>query len=86
MTAPFAAEVGRYLADCAAYVRVLSPAYHPTEDGALKLIWNRGPDQAAQIRAAFRAAAEVGQARSAAGRGRPRQDQDPQLAPDGPAS
>ena len=53
---PFAAEVARYLADCAGYARLLSPARHPTEEGALKLIWHRGPDQAAQIGAAYRAA------------------------------
>jgi hypothetical protein len=82
VTAPFAAEVGRYLADCTAYARVLSPAYHPTEDGALKLIHHRGQDQAAQIRAAFRAVAGD-QARSPAGRGRRRPGQGERPAPDG---
>jgi hypothetical protein len=62
---------------------VLSPAYHPTEDGALKLIHHRGPDQAAQIRAAFRAAAEGGQARSP---GRPQRGQDAPLGSDVPAA
>lgn len=57
MSAPFAAEVATYLADCATHARLLNPAHHPTEDGALKLIWHRGPDQAGQIREAFRAAA-----------------------------
>jgi hypothetical protein len=54
--APFSAEVARYLADCAEHARVLSPAYHPTEEGARKLIWHRGPAQAAQISAAYREA------------------------------
>lgn len=54
---PFSAEVAQYLADCAAHPG-LECRYHPTEDGAVKLIWHRGPDQAGQIRAAFRAAAE----------------------------
>jgi hypothetical protein len=53
---PFAAEVARYLADCAEHAQLLSPAHHPTEDGALKLIPHRGQDQADQVRAAFRAA------------------------------
>jgi hypothetical protein len=54
--APFSAEVARYLADCAEHARVLSPTYHPTEEGARKLIWHHGPAQAAQVSAAYRAA------------------------------
>jgi hypothetical protein len=65
--APFAAEVARYLADCAEHAGLLSPACHPTEDGALKLIYHRGKDQAGQVRAAFRAAVA---ARPPAGRRR----------------
>jgi hypothetical protein len=57
MGAPFAMEVAAYLADCARHADLLSSAYHPTESGALKMIWHRGEDQADQIRAAFRAAA-----------------------------
>jgi hypothetical protein len=57
MTAPFTAEVVRYLADCTEHAQLLSRAHHPTEDGAVKLIWHCGQDQADQIRAAFRAAA-----------------------------
>jgi hypothetical protein len=56
MAAPFADEVAGYLADCARYAALLSPACHPTEDGAVKLIWHRGAGQAEQVRAAFRAA------------------------------
>lgn len=59
---PFAAEVAAYLADCAASPVRLDPAYHPTEGGAVKLVFHRrhhdpAADQAAedQIRAAFRA-------------------------------
>jgi MFS family permease len=54
---PFSDEVAEYLAYCAEHARLLSPVYHPTADGAVKVIWHRGADQAAQIRAAFRAAA-----------------------------
>jgi hypothetical protein len=54
--AGYAAEVARYLADCAEHAQVLSPAYHPTEEGARKLIFHRGPAQAAQISAAYCAA------------------------------
>ena len=60
---PFAAEVAAYLADCAAHRRLLSPRYHPTEDGALKVIPHHHPKDPeaeqtaeAQIRAAYRAA------------------------------
>lgn len=56
---PFAAEVAQYLADCAEHAGLLSPACHPTEDGAVKLIWHHGKDQAGQVRAAFRAVAAV---------------------------
>jgi hypothetical protein len=59
---PFAAEVASYLAECAALAVPLNPAYHPTEDGAVKLICHRRHadrevDQLAekQIRAAYRA-------------------------------
>jgi len=65
MTAPpFAAEVAAYLADCASSAVRLDRRYHPTEDGAVKLIphrhhHDREADQRAedQIRAAYRAAA-----------------------------
>jgi hypothetical protein len=67
MTAPFADQVAEYLAYCAEHARLLSPDYHPTADGAVKVIWHRGADQAAQIRAAFRAAAGASSATSAAG-------------------
>jgi hypothetical protein len=51
---PFAAEVRAYLADCAEFPD-LDRRYHPTADGAVKLIAHRGADQADQIRAAFEA-------------------------------
>lgn len=59
---PFTAEIAAYLADCAASPVRLDPAYHPTEDGAVKLVFHRrrhdpAADQRAedQIRATFRA-------------------------------
>jgi hypothetical protein len=63
VTAPrLAAEVAAYLDDCAAAGARLDRRYHPTEDGAVKLIHHRyhhdrEADQAAeeQIRAAYRA-------------------------------
>jgi hypothetical protein len=69
VSAPFEAEVAGYLADCARYSALLSPSFHPTEDGAVKLIWHRGADQAEQIRAAFRAAVADRAARRRARRG-----------------
>jgi hypothetical protein len=50
--APFTEEVRGYLADCAA-APGLSPKYHPTPEGAVKLIWHRGKAEESQIRAAF---------------------------------
>jgi hypothetical protein len=54
--APFAAEVAQYLADCARHADMLRSSDHPTEDGAVKLIYHRTTEQAELIRAAFRAA------------------------------
>jgi hypothetical protein len=60
---PFAAEVAYYLVQCSAHRGTLSPEYHPTEDGAVKLIphrhhHDREADQTAeeQVRAAYQAA------------------------------
>jgi len=72
MTAPpFAAEVAAYLADCANSAVRLDRRYHPTEDGAVKLIphrhhHDRETDQRAedQIRAAYRAAVAAPRRRS----------------------
>lgn len=51
---PYETEVRDYLADCAR-LPGLDPRHHPTEDGAVKLIWHRGsPDEADRIRATFR--------------------------------
>jgi len=46
--------VRNYLADCASYRDLLNPRYHPTEDGALKVIYHQGPDQETAVRAIFR--------------------------------
>ena len=78
MSAPLEAEVASYLAVCARYSALLSPVCHPTEDGAVKLIWHRGPEQAEQIRAAFRAAVADRAARRRARRGQ--DDAQPTLA------
>jgi hypothetical protein len=63
---PFAAEVAAYLADCAACRVPLDRRYHPTEDGAVKLIPHRRyhdkeADQRAdqQIRDAYRGAVDA---------------------------
>jgi hypothetical protein len=60
---PFTADVAAYLADCARLGAWLDRRYHPTEDGAVKLIAHRRhrdreADQADedQVRAAYRAA------------------------------
>jgi hypothetical protein len=51
---PYGAEVRAYLDDCAAHPG-LDRRYHPTADGAVKVIWHSGsPDEAEQIRSAFR--------------------------------
>lgn len=54
MSAPFEAEVRGYLRDCSGCPE-LDRRYHPTADGAVKVIWHPGADEAAQIRAAFAA-------------------------------
>jgi hypothetical protein len=53
---PYAAEVRAYLADCLRHGAQLDPAYHPTADGAVKLIPHGGnAEEAERIRAAFTA-------------------------------
>jgi hypothetical protein len=47
------AQIFAYLADCYANRGILSPAHHPTEAGALRVIYHQGPLQAAQVRAAW---------------------------------
>jgi hypothetical protein len=47
-------RVAEYLADCAA-APWLERKYHPTAAGAVKLIYHRGPGEAAAIKAAFEA-------------------------------
>lgn len=46
------AQVRAYFRDCEA-APGLSPAYHPTEAGALKVIYHRDKAEAGQIRWAF---------------------------------
>ena len=50
----FTGEVRDYLDDCAT-APGLSPKYHPTAEGALKVIWHRGKAEESQIRAVFAA-------------------------------
>ena len=63
MSGDYAGQVRAYLADCRRAAREmeaagssLDPKHHPTEAGCLKLVYHRNPDEAAEIRAAFRAA------------------------------
>jgi hypothetical protein len=51
----FTVAVREYLAVCAEYGQVLDPKYHPTADGAVKIIFHRGADEADMIRAVFAA-------------------------------
>ena len=53
---PFVAEVLAYLADCRAFPW-LDRTHHPTEKGAVKLIFHRTADEEDQIKAAFRSVA-----------------------------
>lgn len=46
------AQVRAYLRDCRANPQ-LDPRYHPTPDGAVKLIWHRGQGDADAIREAY---------------------------------
>jgi hypothetical protein len=48
----FSAEVRQYLADCDANPE-LSRKYHPTAEGALKVVFHRGKAEESQVRAAF---------------------------------
>jgi hypothetical protein len=50
----FTTAVLEYLDDCDALAGLLSRKYHPTENGAVKAIFHRGPDEADEIRATFR--------------------------------
>ena len=53
---PYAAEVRAYIADCLRHRGQLDPAYHPTADGAVKLIPHGGnADEAERIRQTFTA-------------------------------
>jgi hypothetical protein len=54
---PFAAEVREYLAYCAA--SQLDRRYHPTPDGAVKMIGHHGKGEADMIRAAYAEAVSV---------------------------
>jgi hypothetical protein len=48
------AAVRDYLATCETNAGLLSKKYHPTEDGAVKLIFHHGSDEADEIRKTFR--------------------------------
>lgn len=48
----FAEEVREYISYCARYPQV-DRRYHPTADGAVKMIWHRGKDEARAIKTAF---------------------------------
>jgi hypothetical protein len=48
----FAAEVQEYLSVCARNPQI-DRRYHPTEDGAVKMIWHHGKAEADAIKAAF---------------------------------
>lgn len=50
----FTTAILDYLDDCDTHAGVLASKYHPTEQGAVKAIFHRGPDDAAEIRATFR--------------------------------
>lgn len=51
---PYAAEVRAYIADCLRHRDQLKPKYHPTADGAVKMIPHGGSaEKARQIRQAF---------------------------------
>jgi len=54
---PHEAEVRAYLADCHRHRAQLDPAYHPTADGAVKMIPHGCTEDAGQIRQAFAALA-----------------------------
>ena len=63
--AAYEPEVREYIAYCRAYWRQsrgwLRPAYHPTAEGACRLIWHNGdPREAAKIRDAFTALMDTG--------------------------
>jgi hypothetical protein len=67
-TMPYDAEVRGYLADCAR-LPGLDRRWHPTGDGAVKLIWHPGKDAEDEIRAAFRALTAGPSASAAPGAG-----------------
>ena len=51
---PYIMEVREYIAYCEANPH-LDARYHPTGDGAVKMIWHRGKDAADSIRQTFAA-------------------------------
>jgi hypothetical protein len=50
----FTLAVLDYLDTCDANKDTLSPKYHPTENGAVKSVFHRTPDEAEEIRGTFR--------------------------------
>ena len=62
---PYAAEIRAYIADCLRHRAQLDPAYHPTADGAVKLIpHGSDPEEAERIRQAFTAVTSLAAAYS----------------------
>lgn len=53
--ARFTTAVRDYLDTCQDNAALLSRKHHPTEQGAVKVIFHRGPDEAEEIRETFRA-------------------------------
>jgi hypothetical protein len=54
------AQVRGYLADCTRWAHLLRASDHPTEDGAVKLIWCRDKAHEDMVRRAFRYATAGG--------------------------
>ena len=48
MTDQYEASVRGYIADCQRHRGLLNPAYHPTADGAVKMIPHQGNAEAAE--------------------------------------
>jgi hypothetical protein len=61
-------EVRAYLADCAKHQHLLNPRYHPTEDGAVKMIPHGQYPDPEECRAAARAIRSAYRTLDAAGK------------------
>lgn len=59
---PYEAEIRSYVADCLRLRAQLNPVYHPTANGAVKLIPHGGDaEEAEQIRQTFAAVTSCGE-------------------------